>query len=55
MLSSIKVLRKYTHFHSFQCSSQFSGISNGSVLKSNIDVSSKEYQVSIFLQFTVVK
>ncbi|XP_060867133.1 methylcrotonoyl-CoA carboxylase beta chain, mitochondrial [Metopolophium dirhodum] len=41
MLSSTKILRRYVIFRSCQCSSHFS---NGSVLESNIDVNSKEYQ-----------
>ncbi|VVC41462.1 Hypothetical protein CINCED_3A013876 [Cinara cedri] len=42
MLNSTKILRRYVIFHSCRC--HFSDISNGSVLKSNIDVTSKEYQ-----------
>lgn len=44
MLSNTKILRRYVIFRSYQCSSHFS---NGSVLETNIDVNSKEYQVNI--------
>lgn len=44
MLNSTKILRRYVIFRSCQCLSQFSDVSNGSVLESNIDVNSKLYQ-----------
>lgn len=50
MLSSIKIFRKHVNNvigGSCQCAlSHFSGVSNGSILKTNIDVDSKEYQVN---------
>uniref|UniRef100_A0A2S2QRC6 Probable methylcrotonoyl-CoA carboxylase beta chain, mitochondrial n=1 Tax=Sipha flava TaxID=143950 RepID=A0A2S2QRC6_9HEMI len=47
MLNSIKILRRCIIFRSCQCSMYFSGASNVSVLKSNIDVNSKEYQENL--------
>lgn len=50
MLNSTKIFRKYINNvigGSCQCSlSRFSGVSNGSILKSNIDIDSKEFQVN---------
>lgn len=45
MLIGNKILWRPIFFRSCQCSLHFSNVSNGSVLKSNIDVNSKEYQV----------
>ncbi|CAH1724522.1 methylcrotonoyl-CoA carboxylase beta chain, mitochondrial isoform X1 [Aphis gossypii] len=44
MLNSTKLLRRYAILRGCQCSSHFSDVSNGSVLETNIDINSKEYQ-----------
>lgn len=49
MLNGRKLLRRYFILrNNCECSFHFSNVSNGSVLKSNIDVNSKEYQVNLF-------
>lgn len=49
MLNSTKLLRRYVILRGCQCLSRFSYVSNGSVLETNIDVNSKEYQVNVFI------
>lgn len=49
MLGSNKILRQAVMFRSFQYSTHSTNVLNGSVLKSNIDVNSKEYQVILYI------